>query len=121
MTKTIVAGLVISLFAAGAALADSAAYTWTGMGTNVPGSAKCATYKMTIDVTVDGTAVKGHFQQQGRDERHFEATLDGKGAFKTKAQVGGGGSMDVIGTISDKESRVLLDGYCKFDGKLTKK
>ena len=29
--------------------------------------------------------------------------------------------MDVIGTLSDKESRVLLDGYCKFDFKLTRK
>ena len=121
MTKKIAAGLVISCFMAGAAQADSTAYTWTGMGTNVAGSAKCATYKMTIDVTVDGNAVKGHFQQQGRDERHFEATLDGKGLFKTKAEVGGGGSMAVSGAISDKESRVLLDGYCKFDGKLTKK
>ena len=65
--------------------------------------------------------VKGHFQQQGRDARHFEATLDGKGAFRTKAEVGGGGSMDVKGSISDKESRVLLDGYCKFEGKLEKK
>ena len=25
------------------------------------------------------------------------------------------------GTISDKESRILLDGYCKFEGKLTRK
>lgn len=121
MTKKIAAGLVISLFTAGAALADSMAYTWSGMGTNVSGSAKCATYKMTIDVTVDGNTLKGHFQQQGRDERHFTATLDGKGMFKTKAEVGGGGSMDVSGSISDKESRVLLDGYCKFDGKLTRK
>lgn len=121
MTRIVAAGLMISLFAASAAQAQQAAYTWTGMGTNVSGSSKCATYKMTIDVTVDGNAVKGHFQQQGRDERHFEATLDGKGLFKTKAEVGGGGSMDVTGAISDKESRVMLDGYCKFDGKLTKK
>ena len=29
--------------------------------------------------------------------------------------------MDVIGTISDKGARVLLDGYCKFDFRLTPK
>ena len=29
--------------------------------------------------------------------------------------------MDVSGTIADKESRILLDGYCKFEGKLTRK
>ena len=126
MTKAITVGMIAAgtmtaLMLAGVAQAEPVAYSWTGMGTNVSGSAKCATYKMTIDVTVDGTAVKGHFQQQGRDERHFEATLDGKGMFKTKAQVGGGGSMDVSGAISDKENRVLLDGYCKFDGKLTRK
>lgn len=121
MTREIAAVLVVSLFAAGGALADPMAYTWTGMGTNVAGSAKCATYKMTIDLTVDGNTVKGHFQQQGRDERQFTAVLDGKGMFRTKAEVGGGGSMDVSGTISEKESRVLLDGYCKFDGRLTRK
>ena len=29
--------------------------------------------------------------------------------------------MDVTGVISDQESAVLLDGYCKFGGKLNKK
>jgi hypothetical protein len=41
--------------------------------------------------------------------------------LKTKVAVGGDGSMDVIGTINDKEARVLLDGYCKFDFRLTPK
>ncbi len=45
MTKTIAAALVISLFAAGSALADPAAYTWTGMGTNVSGSSKSSSPK----------------------------------------------------------------------------
>jgi hypothetical protein len=116
----IVAGALAALAAIGPAQAQTAAYTWTGMGTNVAGSSKCSTYKMTIDVTVEGKTVKGVFHQQGRDERHFEAALDAKGAFKTKAQVSGG-TMNVSGTISDKEGRVLLDGYCKFEGKLTPK
>jgi len=120
MRRLIPAGAVAALLLGGGAYAQTAAYTWTGMGTNVSGSSKCSTYKMTIGVTVDGKAVKGTFQQQGRDERHFEGTLNDKGLFKTKAQVGGG-TMDVTGAISDKESRVLLDGYCKFEGKLTKK
>jgi hypothetical protein len=29
--------------------------------------------------------------------------------------------MDVSGTLTDKDSRILLDGYCKFEGKLTRK
>ncbi|MBS0519019.1 MAG: hypothetical protein JSR90_10020 [Proteobacteria bacterium] len=45
----------------------------------------------------------------------------GSGAFKTKAEVGGGGSMDVTGAIKDGASQVLLDGYCKSGGPLTKK
>ena len=120
MTKAIAAGVLAALLVTGAAHAAAVAYTWTGMGVNVPGSAKCATYKMTINVTVDGSTVKGVFQQQGRDERRFEATLDAKGMFKGKAAVGGG-SMDVSGLISEKESTVVLDGYCKFEGKLTPK
>jgi len=121
MRILIPAGAIAALALASAAFAQTAAYTWTGMGTNVAGSAKCSTYKMTIDVTVDGKAVKGSFLQQGREQRHFDATLNDKGLFKTKAQLGGGSTMDVIGTITDKESRVLLDGYCKFEGKLTRK
>ena len=105
----------------GAAFADPVAYTWTGKGINVQGAAKCPTYEMTIDVHVDGANVKGEFQQKGRDPRHFEAKLDAKGVFKTKAQLGGGSTMDVSGTINEKETKVLLDGYCKFDAKLTKK
>ena len=46
-----------------------------GYGANVPDSSKCPTYKMTIDVTVDGDHVKGRFQQEGRPERGFETTL----------------------------------------------
>src|SRR5476649_44720 len=120
MTKEIMTLATVALLATGAAHAAEVAYTWEGMGVNVPGSSKCATYKMTIGVTVNGTVVKGVFQQQGRDERKFEAVLDAKGAFKGKAAVGGG-SMDVSGVISDNESGVLLDGYCKFGGKLNKK
>ena len=122
MTKTtIAAGIIAAALFAGTALAQQANYTWTGYGTNVAGSSKCPTYKMTINVEVVGTAVKGHFQQEGRDARHFEATLGQGGAFKTQAVVGGNNKMDVAGTIADGGSKVLLDGYCKFDGKLTKK
>jgi hypothetical protein len=119
--KTFLAAAVMVLAAAGSARADSASYTWTGMGTGVVGSSKCSTYRMTVDLTVDGKTVKGILHQQGRDERRFEAALDDKGLFKTKAQLGGGEALDVSGTIADKESRILLDGYCKFEGKLTRK
>jgi hypothetical protein len=65
--------------------------------------------------------VKGHLKQQGRPDRGFEATLGAGGALKTKAVVGNGESMDVSGTINDKEARILLDGYCKFEFRLTRK
>ncbi len=110
-----------ALLPIGAAQAQQTHYAWTGMGTNVMGSSKCPTYKMTIDITVEGSSVKGLFQQQGRDQRHFEATADANGLFKTKAVVGGGGSMDVSGSLKDGNSNVILDGYCKFGGRLTKK
>lgn len=101
-----------------AALAQQATYTWTGAG---QGSGKCTSYKMTVNVTVEGTAVKGLFKQEGRTERHFEATLGAGGAIKTKAKLDGGSTMDVKGTIKDGEGRIILDGYCKFDAKLVRK
>lgn len=96
-------------------------YVWTGLGINVPGSSKCPTYQMTINVTVVGDSVKALFQQEGRPQRHFEATKDANGKFKTVAALSGGNVIQVSGTISDADSNVLLDGYCKFGGKLTKK
>ena len=118
MRQAMAAGVVMVWAATGAALAQQTAYTWTGKG---QGSGKCTGYTMTVNVTVEGTAVKGVFQQEGRTERHFEATLGAGGATKTKAQLDGGNTMDVKGTIKDGESRVVLDGYCKFDAKLTKR
>ena len=119
--KTILAASAALLLAATAASADPVHYVWNGTGINAMGATKCPTYKMAIDVTVDGTAVKGLFQQEGRYQRHFETTLDAKGTFKTKAQLGGGGTMDVAGSISGNDGKIVLDGYCKFEGKLTKK
>lgn len=117
----VIAGAVALLLVAGAARAEPVVYTWTGLGENVPGSSKCATYKMTINVTVDGDSVKGKFQQEGRPERSFETTLGKNGAIKTAAMVGGGGMMDVIGQIKEGDSKIKLDGYCRFQGPLTKK
>ena len=118
--KSLAIALFLGSFACiGAAEAQQAAYVWTGMGTNVLGSSKCTSYKMEIDLAVEGNAIKGQFQQEGREQRHFEAVADANGAFKTKAQVGGGNSMDVAGSV--KDGTVVLDGYCKFGGKLTKK
>ena len=91
------------------------------MGENVPGSSKCPTYKMVIDVTVNGDQVKGRFQQEGRPERTFETTLGKNGAIKTAAMVGNGNMMDVIGQVKDGQSKIMLNGYCKFEGPLTKK
>jgi hypothetical protein len=34
---------------------------------------------------------------------------------------GQGNTIDVVGTINAGGSKIMLDGYCKFEGKLTKK
>ncbi len=121
MTRIVAAGALAALLLAGTAHAQQAAYMWSGTGTNVAGATKCGSYKMKIDVTVDGSAVKGVFLQEGRTERRFEAAMAAGGAFKTKAKLDGGTTMDVSGTIKDGASKILLDGYCKFGGPLTKK
>lgn len=121
MLRAIAAGTLIFVLFAGAAHAEAIAYTWTGFGVNVTGSSRCPSYKMTINVIVDGEAVKGVFQQEGRPERKFETTLGKNGAIKTVAMVSGGGVMDVIGQIKDGDSKIKLDGYCIFEGKLTRK
>jgi hypothetical protein len=117
-------GVIAGLALAGGALAEPVTYTWTGYGGFGPktaGSTRCPSFKMTVNVTVDGDSVRGIFQQEGRDERNFQATLGGDGTFQTTALVGGGGIMDVTGVIKDGESSVLLDGYCRFNAKLTRK
>jgi hypothetical protein len=121
MRRHTLAAIALTVLSAGTAWAEAATYSLTGMGTGVAGTSKCATYQITIDLTVDGKALKGSFKQQGRPERAFTATLDDKGGFKTTADVGEGNTMDVSGTIADKDGRILLDGYCKFEGKLTRK
>ena len=120
LKKVAVAALATVSFAV-PALAEPAIWTWTGYGLNVPGSGKCPTYKMTIDVTVDGTDVQGRFQQEGRPERNFKATLSADMKFKTTAVVGGGNKMDVVGSLKEGDATIMLDGYCLFEGKLTKK
>lgn len=121
MRKAIVAATLATFLFAGAAYAEPVVYTWTGIGVNVPGSSKCPTYKMTIDVTVDGKSVKGLFLQEGRTQRHFETTLGKNGAIKTAATLGGGNMIDVVGFIREGEAKIKLDGYCIFEGPLTKK
>ena len=118
MSIWVVLGLVT--VGVGAAWAQTAVYSLTGMGTGVPGTSKCATYQIIVDVTIDGKAVKGSFKQQGRPERTFATSLDDKGMFKTKAEIGEGNVMDVSGVISAGDNRIFLDGYCKFEGKLNR-
>ena len=121
MLKKVAVATLAALFLAGPALAEPAIFTWTGYGLNVPGSGKCPTYKMTIDVTVVGTDVQGRFLQEGRTERNFKAVLGPDMKFKTTAIVGGGNKMDVVGSLKEGASTIMLDGYCLFEGKLTKK
>ena len=121
MLKRVAVATLAAALLAVPALAEPAIYTWTGYGLNVPGSGKCPTYKMTIDVTVVGTDVQGRFLQEGRTERNFKATLGADKKFKTTAIVGGGNKMDVVGSLKEGASTIMLDGYCLFEGKLTPK
>jgi hypothetical protein len=119
--RSFVTGSLLGAFLlAGAASAQQTAYTWTGMGAGVVGSSKCATYRMNIDVTVEGNKVKGSFQQDNRPARSFEAVADADGMYKGKATLDDG-ALDVAGSIKDANPTIVLDGYCKFGGKLTKK
>jgi hypothetical protein len=121
MMKRVAVAALAALLVAAPAVAEPAIFTWTGYGLNVPGSGKCPTYKMTIDITVVGTDVQGHFLQEGRTDRNFKATLGPDMKFKTTAIVGGGNKMDVVGSLKEGASTIMLDGYCLFEGKLTKK
>jgi hypothetical protein len=118
--KFATAGTMVLMLVAGSAAAQPVAYNWEGMGVGVVGSSKCATYKMRIDVTVEGTHVKGSFQQDNRPERIFAAIADADGTYKTKTSLEEG-TLDVTGSIKDASPTIVLDGYCKFGGKLTKK
>ena len=114
----------VALFAlGGAAQAEPVVYAWTGYGGYGPTSTgnKCSTYKVTVEVTVEGDAVKGVFQQVWRDQRNFEAKLLPDGSFKTTTTTGTGQPMEIRGVIKEGANRVTLDGYCKFEATLAKK
>lgn len=121
MLKKVAVVALAALLPSVPALAEPAVWTWTGYGLNVPGSGKCPTYKMVIDVTVNGTDVTGWFQQEGRPERGFKATLGADMKFKTTTIVGGGNKMDVVGSVKPGAATIMLDGYCLFEGPLKPK
>jgi hypothetical protein len=109
MLKKVAVAALVALLPVAPASAEPAVWTWTGYGLNVPGSGKCPTYKMTIKVTVVGTDVDGWFQQEGRPERGFKATLGADKKFKSTA---------VVGSIKPGDAKIMLDGYCLFEGPL---
>ena len=115
------AAVVVSLcLLAGAASAQQqGTYTWSGYAHPPHPSDSCATYKMTINVTVrDGRAV-GLFQQEGRPQRNFDLPLAADGSFKGDAKVANG-TIAVKGRITPAGGEVNLDGYCRFGGPLKK-
>src|SRR6266481_9965684 len=97
MLKVALVGALAGILVAGTVQAEPVVYSWAGYGVNVPDSSKCPTYKMTIDVIVDGNHVKVRFQQEGRPERTFQTTLMKDGAIKTAAMVGGNNMMEGFG------------------------
>lgn len=119
--KRLLSLLALAGLAATPVLAQETAYAWTGMGANVMGSSKCPTYKMTINVTTEGNEVRGLFQQEGRPQRHFEVNMNPDKSFKTRAVVGNNNMIDVVGSLKDGAPKIMLDGYCLFEGPLVKK
>ncbi len=85
------------------------------------GPGNCSSYLMFVEITVSGNDVRGVFQQTDRTKRHFKATRDASGAFKTQAVVGGGGRMNVSGTLRPDGGDVLFEGYCRFETRLAKR
>ena len=51
----------------------------------------------------------------------YNVPLDENGGIKTTAKVGGGNRMNVVGSVQEGAAEIMLDGYCKFEGPLTKK
>jgi hypothetical protein len=147
MRKPMAAGAAAAFLLAGAVRAEPVAYTWTGpgdmisalaprAGNKVIGTSKCAGKEMTIDVTVDGTAVTGSFHGLRGPRHEFEATLDAFGAFKVdvrkikqKAAASGGpshaglddGLKHVSGVIRPGEATIIVESGCTFKGELAKK
>src|SRR5260370_35834639 len=110
MSRILATGVIAAFVFGGAAFAQTpVVYTWTGYGVNVPGSSKCPTYKMNIEGTVTGKAVKGIFQQENRDQRHLETTLDKGSKIKTRAMGGRGGVVDVIGEDHERGGKNKRD------------
>lgn len=118
-----------SLFAAATVLAAAPVVAqqakqfagYVSSGQNQGGSTRCPTYGMKMDLAVTGSDVKATFQQDGRDQRFFNATAGADGSFTSEAIVGGGGKMKVTGKVSASDVTVKLDGYCIFNFKLTPK
>lgn len=118
MLRTALALPLVVLSASIAPAQTQTTYEGSSYGT---GSGKCSSYRMAVTVTRAGDQVDGIFQQEGRTQREFHAKADAGGRFKTETQVGGGGTMNVSGMVAPDNAAVLLDGYCRFDTKLSRK
>jgi hypothetical protein len=121
--RAFIAGSIVAagLLGAAPAIAQTQYSGAVTSGRNTGGATACPTYGMKMDVTVNGTAINGTFQQTGRDQRKFAATADAAGNFRTETTTGGGAKMRVTGSVKPTEMIVKLDGYCIFDFKLAKK
>jgi hypothetical protein len=66
MTRALTKGVAPAVLANLPAWAQQRIYTGNTMGV---GSGRCATYKMDMEVVINGTAVNGRIKQQGRPDR----------------------------------------------------
>jgi hypothetical protein len=144
LDKAVAAGV---LLLAGAVQAAPVSYSGTGVGDKVGelapragnkviGTSRCANNEVTINLTVDGTSVKGSFKEKSGPRYQFAATRDASGAFKVdvarvreKGASSGGpahSGMDdslihVRGVINDGGGEISVEDSCLFKATLTKK
>jgi len=101
-----------AMLAGGTAQAQAQKFTWDGLGSGR--EAKCGTYRMHIEYTVQNGRAVGTFQQKGRPVRNFDLPVGADGKFTGQVAVSGG-TMQVAGLVG-ASPEIKLTGYCNFGG-----
>ena len=118
LRRAVLAATILPMLAA-AAYAEPIKYTWHGYGINVPGSSKCGSYELNIQLNLEGNRVWGQWQQRTRVVRPFEFTVAADGSFGGQVDLQAS-IMNVKGSVSGDSVRFDMRGYCVFGGLMKK-